>query len=79
MRAGGPIHSPDTMVGSNFKPTLEGIPEHKHECQGVHWPAILPSDVVLAGRVVVKIMEQKGQFTDVPNLSEILVYFSSLM
>ncbi|PPS02799.1 hypothetical protein GOBAR_AA17852 [Gossypium barbadense] len=72
VRAGGPIHIPDTMVGSNFKPTLECIPEHKHECQGVHWPAILPSDVVLAGRVVVKTMEQKGQFTDVPNLSETL-------
>ncbi|KHG07262.1 Tomm70a [Gossypium arboreum] len=73
VRAGGPIHIPDTMVGSNFKPTLECIPEHKHECQGVHWPAILPSDVVLAGRVVVKTMEQKGQFTDVPNLSETLI------
>ncbi|XP_040965794.1 SET and MYND domain-containing protein 4 isoform X3 [Gossypium hirsutum] len=72
VQAGGPIHIPDTMVGSNFKPTLECIPEHKHECQGVHWPAILPSDVVLAGRVVVKTMEQKGQFTDVPNLSETL-------
>ncbi|MBA0601917.1 hypothetical protein Gorai_002120, partial [Gossypium raimondii] len=73
VQAGGPIHIPDTMVGSNFKPTLECIPEHKHECQGVHWPAILPSDVVLAGRVVVKTMEQKGQFTDVPNLSETLI------
>ncbi|TYI45084.1 hypothetical protein E1A91_D13G011200v1 [Gossypium mustelinum] len=72
LQAGGPIHIPDTIVGSNFKPTLEFIPEHKHECQGVHWPAILPSDVVLAGRVVVKTMEQKGQFTDVPNLSETL-------
>ncbi|XP_022749266.1 uncharacterized protein LOC111298827 [Durio zibethinus] len=46
--------------------------EHKHECQGVHWPAILPSDVVLAGRVVVKSLEQKGQFTEVPNLLETL-------
>ncbi|MBA0782366.1 hypothetical protein Gotri_000258 [Gossypium trilobum] len=73
VQAGGPIHIPDTMVGSNFKPTLECIPEHKHECQGVHWPAILPSDVVLAGRVVVKTMEQKGQFTDVPNLSETFI------
>ncbi|KAK8620838.1 hypothetical protein V6N13_067299 [Hibiscus sabdariffa] len=63
---------PDINGGNNCDPKLDHIPEHKHECQGVHWPAILPSDVVLAGRVLVKSMEQKGQFTDVPNLSEIL-------
>ncbi|KAI3751624.1 hypothetical protein L2E82_22715 [Cichorium intybus] len=28
--------------------------EHKHEC-GVNWPAALPSETVLAGRVIVKI------------------------
>ncbi|KAK8651453.1 hypothetical protein V6N13_141054 [Hibiscus sabdariffa] len=64
---------PDINGGNNCDPKLDHIPEHKHECQGVHWPAILPSDVVLAGRVLVKSMEQKGQFTDVPNLSEILI------
>lgn len=58
---------PDTTGGSNFDPKLVCIPEHKHECQGVHWPAILPSDVVLAGRAVVKSMENKGLFTEVPN------------
>ncbi|XWS65654.1 hypothetical protein CRYUN_Cryun05aG0132200 [Craigia yunnanensis] len=63
---------PDITVGSHFDPKLECIPEHKHECQGVHWPAILPSDVVLAGRVVVKSIQQKGQFTEVPNLLETL-------
>ncbi|XVE90927.1 hypothetical protein DITRI_Ditri20bG0115000 [Diplodiscus trichospermus] len=63
---------PDITVDSNFDPKLECIPEHKHECQGVHWPAILPSDVVLAGRVVVKSMEQKGQYTEVPNFLETL-------
>ncbi|XP_017984570.1 PREDICTED: SET and MYND domain-containing protein 4 isoform X1 [Theobroma cacao] len=62
----------DKTVGSNFDPKLECIPEHKHECQGVHWPAILPSDVVLAGRVVVKSIEQKEQFIEVPNFLETL-------
>ncbi|KAL4339767.1 hypothetical protein GQ457_08G010200 [Hibiscus cannabinus] len=63
---------PEITGGSNCDPKPAHIPEHKHECQGVHWPAILPSDVVLAGRIVVKSMEQKGQVTDVPNLSEFL-------
>ncbi|XVF41271.1 hypothetical protein PTKIN_Ptkin01aG0267200 [Pterospermum kingtungense] len=63
---------PDTAGGSNFDPKLECIPEHKHECQGLHWPAILPTDVVLAGRVVVKSIERKGQFTEVPNPLETL-------
>ncbi|CAN1782859.1 Mitochondrial import receptor subunit TOM70 [Linum perenne] len=33
---------------------IECFPEHKHECGGVHWPAVLPPDVVLAGRVLTK-------------------------
>ena len=28
--------------------------EHQHECGGSNWPAVLPSDVVLAGRLMVK-------------------------
>ncbi|XP_042492158.1 SET and MYND domain-containing protein 4 isoform X3 [Macadamia integrifolia] len=35
------------------------IPEHKHECGGVHWPVVLPSEIVLAGRVLVKSIEQR--------------------
>ncbi|PIN26923.1 Histone-lysine N-methyltransferase [Handroanthus impetiginosus] len=34
--------------------------EHRHECQGMHWPAVLPSDVVLAGRILVKHIEQQS-------------------
>ncbi|KAI9157468.1 hypothetical protein LWI28_023036 [Acer negundo] len=45
-------------LGSEFYPVMENIFEHKHECQGVHWPTILPSDIALAGRVVVKSIEQ---------------------
>ncbi|CAN0899779.1 Histone-lysine N-methyltransferase ASHR1 [Linum grandiflorum] len=33
---------------------VECFPEHKHECGGVHWPAVLPPDVVLAGRILAK-------------------------
>lgn len=32
--------------------------EHRHECQGMHWPVVLPSDVVLAGRIIVKHIEE---------------------
>ncbi|KAH7548212.1 hypothetical protein JRO89_XS14G0083900 [Xanthoceras sorbifolium] len=46
-------------LGSQFYPDMEHIFEHKHECQGVHWPIILPSDIALAGRVVVKTIEQR--------------------
>lgn len=54
---------------------VESLPEHKHECHGVNWPAILPSEIVLAGRVVVKSMTQKGHFKEVPDLVETLGFF----
>lgn len=53
---------------NDFYLEVEHIFEHKHECKGVHWPVILPSDVVLAGRVVVKSVEKNGVSTDVSNL-----------
>ncbi|RVW81342.1 hypothetical protein CK203_038151 [Vitis vinifera] len=39
---------------------IEWIAEHKHECKGVNWPAVLPPEIVLAGRVMVKSVEQKN-------------------
>ncbi|KAK9075393.1 hypothetical protein SSX86_003716 [Deinandra increscens subsp. villosa] len=35
--------------------------EHKHEC-GVNWPAVLPAEIVLAGRIIVKSIEQNRHF-----------------
>ncbi|XP_026656321.1 uncharacterized protein LOC103724370 isoform X2 [Phoenix dactylifera] len=35
-------------------------PEHRHECGGAHWSAVLPHDVVLAGRVMSKYIEKKS-------------------
>lgn len=55
-------------LDNDFYPEDEHIFEHKHECKGVHWPVILPSDVVLAGRVVVKSVQKNGVSMDVPNL-----------
>ncbi|RAL52269.1 hypothetical protein DM860_016118 [Cuscuta australis] len=48
------------------------IPEHRHECQGAHWPSVLPSDVVLAGRVIVKFIEQQKHSCGVSNLIAVL-------
>ncbi|OMO89946.1 Zinc finger, MYND-type [Corchorus olitorius] len=70
-------HIKDITAGRSFDQKLECVPEHKHECGGVHWPAVLPSDVVLAGRVVVKAIEQKGQVMEVPNFLETLGFCQS--
>ncbi|CAL9086903.1 unnamed protein product [Musa textilis] len=34
------------------------IPEHRHECGGAHWSAVLPPDIVLAARVIVTSIEK---------------------
>ncbi|KAJ9167327.1 hypothetical protein P3X46_021990 [Hevea brasiliensis] len=44
---------------SDSDPYVECFPEHKHECLGVHWPAVLPSDIVLAGRILAKSISQR--------------------
>ncbi|XP_023520332.1 SET and MYND domain-containing protein 4 isoform X3 [Cucurbita pepo subsp. pepo] len=50
----------------------DDVPEHKHECDGVHWPVILPSEIVLAGRIVAKFVGQGGVFADASNLVDML-------
>ncbi|KAL5720719.1 hypothetical protein ACHQM5_013360 [Ranunculus cassubicifolius] len=37
------------------------IHEHEHECGGAHWPAVLPSEIILAGRILVKLKEKMKQ------------------
>ncbi|KAL8552408.1 hypothetical protein ACS0TY_001195 [Phlomoides rotata] len=46
--------------------------EHRHECQGMHWSAVLPSDVVLAGRILVKCLEEQRSGGLNPNIHGIL-------
>jgi tetratricopeptide (TPR) repeat protein len=48
------------------------IQEHQHECRGANWPAVLPSDAVLAGRIIMKLINQGKAATDLSNLQEIL-------
>lgn len=64
----------DTTSNVESETDTEHIPEHKHECKGVHWPAVLPSEIVLAGRVLVKSVIKRRGSTDTIHLSEISVH-----
>jgi hypothetical protein len=62
------------MTSTSCKPSSSRqIAEHKHECGGVHWAAVLPSDIVLAGRIMSLYIEKrmlagKGSAMSGPNL-----------
>ena len=64
-------------LGEISETDIEHIPEHKHECKGAHWPSVLPSEIVLAGRLFVKSVMQRGS-QEIANLIDILVYLMSL-
>ncbi|KAJ4971185.1 hypothetical protein NE237_004284 [Protea cynaroides] len=59
------------VAGAN----IDRITEHKHECGGVHWPVVLPSEIVLAGRILVKSIEQRKQSSWTTKLIESLDLF----
>lgn len=59
-----------SSVSSSY---TEHIAEHGHECEGVNWPAVLPSEIVLAGRVLMKYFKQQRHFGAVSGLVESLV------
>ncbi|GFP89400.1 histone-lysine n-methyltransferase smyd3 [Phtheirospermum japonicum] len=48
------VTSPD-ISSSN----IEHGAQHRHECRGTHWSAVLPSDVILTGRILVKHVERQ--------------------
>ncbi|KAK9128247.1 hypothetical protein Syun_017044 [Stephania yunnanensis] len=52
------ILAPDSRPGA-ANPDSGGIAEHKHECGGVNWFAVLPSEIILAARMIVKSIEQR--------------------
>ncbi|XP_024009173.1 SET and MYND domain-containing protein 4 [Eutrema salsugineum] len=60
-----------TSVDKYYSET-ESIQEHQHECRGANWSAVLPSDAVLAGRVIMKLINQGKATMDLSNLQEIL-------
>ncbi|XP_042957525.1 uncharacterized protein LOC122292962 isoform X6 [Carya illinoinensis] len=69
-------HNLDTYISEitlgNDSESDVDFPEHKHECQGVHWPAVFPSEIALAGRVLIKSLAARSpvaNFVDMLNLS----------
>lgn len=67
-------HVAEVTLVTDSETDTKHIPEHKHECQGLNWPAILPPEIVLAGRVLVKSILERGGSLDKANLSETVVH-----
>ncbi|XP_041995450.1 histone-lysine N-methyltransferase SMYD3-like isoform X2 [Salvia splendens] len=67
-------HIRNVTSPSFSSPDVKHFAEHRHECQGMHWPAVLPSDVVLAGRVIVKHIEEQAYGGLDHNVHKILNY-----
>uniref|UniRef100_A0A7N0THB2 SET domain-containing protein n=1 Tax=Kalanchoe fedtschenkoi TaxID=63787 RepID=A0A7N0THB2_KALFE len=47
-------HIAEVIVTDRCKLDDNHFAEHRHECKGVNWPAVLPPDIVLAGRILCK-------------------------
>ncbi|XP_062200888.1 uncharacterized protein LOC133903496 [Phragmites australis] len=49
-----------SITSTSFKsPSSKEISEHRHECGGAHWAAVLPVHIVLAGRVMSQYIENR--------------------
>lgn len=68
-------YASDIISGADSETVTEYVPEHKHECQSGSWPLVLPSEIVLAGRIVVKSLMGRTVSHENANFSEILVLF----
>ncbi|KAM0864950.1 hypothetical protein ACQ4PT_043604 [Festuca glaucescens] len=60
-------------------PDSKQIAEHRHECGGAHWAAVLPADIVLAGRIMAQYIDRimlagKNSTISGPNLDLIHHY-----
>lgn len=67
----------EVIQGHDSEQEIEDITEHKHECQGVNWPAVLPSEVVLAGRILARFLA-KSTSEDITYFVERLVCFKCM-
>ncbi|XP_057743124.1 uncharacterized protein LOC130961323 [Arachis stenosperma] len=47
------------IQGHDSKCETQNITEHKHECRGVNWSAVLPSEVVLTGRILARFLLER--------------------
>ncbi|KAK4768617.1 hypothetical protein SAY87_003758 [Trapa incisa] len=57
-------HFEDITLKGIIPENLNMFHEHDHECSGANWAAVLPSELVLAGRVIVKALGKRGDFLD---------------
>jgi len=48
-----------SVTSSCKSPSSKLFAEHRHECGGAHWAAVLPADIVLAGRMMAQDIEKK--------------------
>ncbi|XP_057458415.1 uncharacterized protein LOC130749135 [Lotus japonicus] len=51
-------YAAEIIQENEYEQGIEDITEHKHECQGVHWPAVLPAEIVLAGRILARFLSK---------------------
>ncbi|KAK7282465.1 hypothetical protein RIF29_11271 [Crotalaria pallida] len=47
-------YAAEVIQGNDSEQEIEDISEHKHECQGVNWSAVMPTEIVLAGRILAR-------------------------
>ncbi|XP_061356654.1 histone-lysine N-methyltransferase ASHR1 isoform X2 [Gastrolobium bilobum] len=62
-------YAAEVIQGNDSELEIDDITEHNHECQGVHWPAVLPSEIVLAGRILAR-FSLKSTSEDISNFVE---------
>jgi len=48
-----------SVTSSCKSPSSILFAEHRHECGGAHWAAVLPADIVLAGRMMAQDIEKR--------------------
>nr|CAB3499195.1 unnamed protein product [Digitaria exilis] len=48
-----------SITSSCKSPSSKVFAEHRHECGGAHWAAVLPADIVLAGRIMAQYIEKR--------------------
>lgn len=68
-------HIADITVANASASDIHHFFEHRHECHGVHWPAVFPPDVVLAARILVKSTEKKGHHSNVSKIIGTVVFY----
>jgi len=70
-------YASEVIQSNDSEQEIEDITEHKHECRGVHWPVVLPSEIVLAGRILARFLLNSTS-DNIINFVERLVYFKCM-